>query len=170
MKPHDIQVGDQVLLLQKQSKTQSRYDPQPYRVVEVQGTQITAVRGDKIRKRDSKLFKKILPGVPTNYKNIRQPLDLHGDNQDLHYGEQDLRPPQGPAGYTPPPSPPREAEERVVVAPGNMPQRAPAGGRGQRQYEYPNRHLDPNIDLNMPREARQRAPAKAYDASSGSWK
>ena len=52
-KPHNIKMGDQVLLLQKQSKSQPRYDPEPYKVIAIKGTQITAARGLKIRKRDA---------------------------------------------------------------------------------------------------------------------
>ena len=46
VKHHIIQVNDKVLLLQRQSKTKSRYDPAPFKVVKVQGTQITATHGD----------------------------------------------------------------------------------------------------------------------------
>jgi hypothetical protein len=54
-KPHNIKVGDQVLLLQKQSKSNPRYDPKPYKVTNIRGTQITATRGATIRKRDALL-------------------------------------------------------------------------------------------------------------------
>lgn len=53
-KNHNIQVNDKVLWLYCQSK--SRYDPVPYRVVKVQGTQITVTCGDQVRKRDAEKF------------------------------------------------------------------------------------------------------------------
>ena len=77
VKPHDIQPGDLVLLLQKDSKKQSRYDPQPYTVTQVQGSQITAQRGNKIRLRDAQMFKKVMPHATTNYHDMRYPLNLH---------------------------------------------------------------------------------------------
>ena len=54
VRPHNITTGDQVLLLQKPTKSNSRYDPDPYTVTDVHGTQITATRNGKVRKRDSK--------------------------------------------------------------------------------------------------------------------
>ena len=77
VKPHDIQPGDLVLLLQKDSKKQRRYDPQPYTVTQVQGSQITAQRGNKIRLRDAQMFKKVMPHATTNYHDMRYPLNLH---------------------------------------------------------------------------------------------
>ena len=50
VKSHNIKVGDSVLLLQKQSKTKPRYDPQPYTVTDAQGTQVIAARGTTIRR------------------------------------------------------------------------------------------------------------------------
>ena len=59
---HNIRKGHNVLLLQKGIKTQSRYDPHPYRVSGVIGTQNT---GHKIRTRDAKMFKVSGPFVET---------------------------------------------------------------------------------------------------------
>ena len=77
VKPHDIQPGDLVLLLQKDSKKQSRYDPQPYTVTQVQGSQIIAQRGNKIRLCDAQMFKKVMPHATTNYHDMCYPLNLH---------------------------------------------------------------------------------------------
>ena len=65
--PHNMTTGDQVLLLQKRTKSHSRYDPDPYTVTDVHGTQIMATRNGKVRKQDSKNFKKVAIKAPTNY-------------------------------------------------------------------------------------------------------
>ena len=79
VKHHSIQVNDKVPLLQHQSKTKSRYDPVPYKVIKVQGTQITATRGDQVRQRDAKKFKKVYTFPPTNYRRGRCPIVAHRD-------------------------------------------------------------------------------------------
>ena len=79
VKHHSIQVNDKVLLLQRQSKTKSRYDPVPYKVIKVQGTQITATRGNQVRQRDAKKFKKVYTFPPTNYRRGRCPIVAHRD-------------------------------------------------------------------------------------------
>ena len=72
VRPHSITTGDQVLLLQKPTKSHSRYDPDPYTVTDVHGTQITATRNRKVRKLDSKKFKKVTIKAPTNYAALQQ--------------------------------------------------------------------------------------------------
>ena len=72
VRPHNITTSDQVLLLQKPTKSHSRYDQDPYTVTDVHGTQITATRNGKVRKRDSKKFKKVTIKAPTNYAALRQ--------------------------------------------------------------------------------------------------
>ena len=79
-KPHNIKVGDQVLLLQKQSKTNPRYDPKPYKVTNIQRTQITAAQGAKIRKLDAQRFKVITNPVHRGCGEARYPLDLHKED------------------------------------------------------------------------------------------
>ncbi|KAF0292806.1 uncharacterized protein FJT64_009280 [Amphibalanus amphitrite] len=53
VRPHNIQTGDTVLLQRRSTKTASRYDPEPYKVVQMKGTQITATRGGSTLTRDS---------------------------------------------------------------------------------------------------------------------
>ena len=72
MRPHNIVPGDLVLLPQKKSKTQPQYDPDPYTVTKVMGTQITATRGQKSRTRDAQKFKKVVRKQKRNYKSQRQ--------------------------------------------------------------------------------------------------
>ncbi|XP_043245814.1 uncharacterized protein K02A2.6-like [Amphibalanus amphitrite] len=60
VRPHNIQTGDTVLLQRRSTKTASRYDPEPYKVVQMKGTQITATRGGSTLTRDSQKFKRIV--------------------------------------------------------------------------------------------------------------
>ena len=53
VRPHNIKVGDIVLKEIRKTKSQSPYDPIPYTVTEVHGTQITKERGGRTLRRDS---------------------------------------------------------------------------------------------------------------------
>ncbi|KAM7281316.1 uncharacterized protein ISCGN_006398 [Ixodes scapularis] len=58
---HNFEVGDRVLCRQPPSnKLTPPYDPQPYKVIEIKGTQVTAQRDQKIITRNSSFFK-LLP-------------------------------------------------------------------------------------------------------------
>jgi hypothetical protein len=58
VKDHDIEVGDLVIAKRKTTKHDSVYDPKPYRVVTVHGTQIKGMREDgKHKTRDSQKWK-----------------------------------------------------------------------------------------------------------------
>ncbi len=147
VRPHSITVGDKVLLLQKESKLNSRYDPRPYTVTTVQGTQITATRGSQIRKRDAKLFKKIPERCAFSGRQIvgqgddefgYDPEDFAGDN--THTATAPIR--QEPS------------------IPDNTVGRQTEG----RTYRYPNGHLTPNIDMTLQRWARHRRPTERYQA------
>ena len=72
VKPHQIKVGDQVLLKQKQTKRHPPFDPDPYIVTGVHGHQITASRGRQQMTRDAQKWKKVVIRAPTDYNNIRQ--------------------------------------------------------------------------------------------------
>ena len=72
VREHNIQVGDEVLILQKTTKSKSWYDPDPYTVTKVQGSQITATRGEKVRVRDAQKFKKVVLQQKRNYRSQRQ--------------------------------------------------------------------------------------------------
>ena len=77
VRPHNIEVGDAVLIGRKQTKSKSRYDPDPFRVTEVRGTQITATRGHTERTRDAQKFKKIQVANPKTYERQREPFIVH---------------------------------------------------------------------------------------------
>ena len=59
VKPHSIKEGDSVILKRKSSKANSPYDPEPFDVTNVRGTQITAERGQEVKTRDAQRWKKV---------------------------------------------------------------------------------------------------------------
>ena len=84
VRAHDIKVGDTVLLLQTPTKQRPWYDPSPYHVTQVAGTQVTATREDgKNITRDSQRFKKVQSGLhPANrYKSQRWPTNQTSEAQ-----------------------------------------------------------------------------------------
>ena len=177
VKPHNIQVGDKVLLLQKQSKTKSRYDPEPFEVIQTQGTQITARRGDTIRKRDSQKFKKIDCKPGKNYKDIRYPLNLQkgaGIDFDFDHNGANLEREQAQDdaydNRYPPLAGPIHGEQYGEPPRHHVHMQAgPLQGQRANAYEYPNHHLDPHIDITLQRHQRNRQPTKQYDANTGTW-
>ena len=67
VKHHEIEVGDEVLLKQKQSKSQPPYDPYPYKVTDVHGHQITAEKEGRAMTRDAQKWKRIKLRERPNY-------------------------------------------------------------------------------------------------------
>ena len=84
-KPHGITISDTVLLQRQTTKTQSRYDPEPYHVTKVKGSQITAVRDGKTRVRDAQKFKRVRIASPKRYERIREPFTQH-EASDTDFG------------------------------------------------------------------------------------
>ena len=125
MKPHNIQVRDQVLLDRKQTKLHSPYDPRPYDVSQVHGTQIVARRGEEQKTRDAQHWKKVNTSPRLDYTEIRQKLARRRDQDyypDIGAPREQSRPvtsqatqpgrpdtPGVPAFRTPARHPPREA-------------------------------------------------------------
>ena len=108
VKIHDIHVGDNILLVRKQSKADSPYDPDPYKVIEVHGTQIVARRGEEIKARDAQFCKKVTTEKRVNYQEIR-------DRQARQRREDDYYPDIGEAGTQtkdPAPGDSQAAEDR----------------------------------------------------------
>ena len=91
VKPHEIKVGDQVLLKQRKTKSQPPYDPIPYTVIEVVGHQITASRKHQTLTRDAQKWKRISTKPPSNYdqhRHRRAQIQLHDDEDDwLTFGD-----------------------------------------------------------------------------------
>ena len=61
VKPHNIKVGDMVLLSQKKTKKDPPYDFDPYMVTDVKGHQISATREDRSITRDAQKWKRFNP-------------------------------------------------------------------------------------------------------------
>ena len=72
VREHTINVGDTVLLKQKKSKRNPPYDPDPYTVIEIRGHQITAVRDQTLKTRDSQRWKKVTITPNVDYQQMRQ--------------------------------------------------------------------------------------------------
>ena len=60
-KERDIKEGDRVLVAQKKTTTKPPFDPKPYKVTEVKGSQIVVERGDKTRVRNMGKVKLLKP-------------------------------------------------------------------------------------------------------------
>ena len=58
VKENNIQQGDLVLLRRKSTKHESRYDPEPYLAVQVQGSQVVGERGRHQKTRDAQRWKR----------------------------------------------------------------------------------------------------------------
>ena len=101
MKPPTIVIGDKVLLKQKSTKKHPPHDPDPYSVVDVQGTQITAVRHGATKTRDSQRFKKVAPTQPPRFRNLPPLLQQPHDQSE----DPDIGPPQPTAAAGQQPGP-----------------------------------------------------------------
>ena len=96
VKSHTIRVGDKVLLRQKSTKRDPPYDPEPYTVVDVHGTQVTGDRGRGVTKtRDSQRWKKVDISLPPVIQSSATCED----------GEADIGLPEPPGPSTAPTSP-----------------------------------------------------------------
>ena len=88
MRPHSIEVGDSVLIKRQTTKSKSCYDPEPYRVTGVNGSQITGKRGDTVRVRDAQKFKKVRIQPSRQYRRQREPTVVHeADNEYFSYNK-----------------------------------------------------------------------------------
>ncbi len=101
--------------------------------------QIIAARGTTIRKRDAERFKVITQPVQRRYETGRYPLDLHHDDTTTF----DCAPPteinpKQPDNIRPPP-----------------------------RHQYPNVHLEHNINPNLPRSQHNRHPPQRYIPEDG---
>ena len=67
VRPHTIQVGDNVLLKQKSTKQNPVYDPKPFTVTGVWGTQIEGTREGTTKTRDAQRWKSVKTKQRTRY-------------------------------------------------------------------------------------------------------
>ena len=180
VRPHNMKVGDSVLLMNRQTKgsTRTPYDPDPYRVTNIRGHQITAARRGATRVRDAKKFKKV--EVRANPRYVRQPRIMHDEEADQDYSQDPDQQHQDQARdrrlaaqvAVPPPVPERNRQRQQNQPPPDLvlPQEEEAVVRQEpRQYRYPNGHLDPNVNIWLPPQGRRRAPPPQYDAQRGTW-
>ena len=80
VKPHKIKKGDKVLLLNNKKRGPFWYDPTPYQVINIQGHQITARRGQTTLRRDAKAFKVITQTKKTKHTTgVQHPLQADVD-------------------------------------------------------------------------------------------
>jgi hypothetical protein len=73
VREHSLKVGDQVLLKQKKSKSQTAYNPEPFIVTEVNGHQITADKQEQSLTRDAQKWKRIDSRMRPDY--VQEKLD-----------------------------------------------------------------------------------------------
>ena len=59
IRPHNIQVGNKVLMEQKATKAQPPYDPKHYTVTEVHSMEIQAKQGKEVKRRHAQKWKKV---------------------------------------------------------------------------------------------------------------
>ena len=85
-KVKDIKAGDQILLQQKKTSVRPPWDPQPYTVVDVQGSKVQATRGDDVKFRAKNNVKKLKPR-PEKLKLKKGELRADREEEDL---EEDL--------------------------------------------------------------------------------
>jgi len=102
----EIAIGDTVLVRQKKrNKFTTKFDPSLYKVVEVKGTMVTAVRKEKYITRNISQFKRIEPSMKVPEDNdSRDPdiLDDEADRSDTCQDSQHVVPapaPQSPRRY-----------------------------------------------------------------------
>ena len=75
-----VKPGDEVLVQQKKTTIQPPFDPKPYKVTDVKGSQVTASRGNKTRIRNMSKF---------SAKYIASETDSNDDYIDLKSNEQE---------------------------------------------------------------------------------
>ena len=75
VKHHAIELGDQVILKQQQSKINPPFDPAPYKVIQIRGHQITGQRNEEVRTRDAQKWKVVHPRTKPNYEGEQLATD-----------------------------------------------------------------------------------------------
>ena len=61
VKEKEVQLGDNIMIKQKKSSVKTPWDPQPYKVVGIKGSKVTAQRGDQTRERAKNNIKVVKP-------------------------------------------------------------------------------------------------------------
>ena len=58
-RPKEVKLGDQIMIQQRKSTIKTPWDPRPYTVTQVKGSQVEVKRGDEVKRRALNLIKKI---------------------------------------------------------------------------------------------------------------
>ena len=134
VKESDIDKGDLVLVKQiKRNKTTPAYDPQPYKVIERNGSQIKATRKDHDITRHVNHFKKVPKSVKWWDQRSRT-SDMANDLEALS---------------------PREEEERVGRKEGNASHTREESGTGEAENPPAQQVQTPPTDVGRPEPARE---------------
>ena len=80
VREQEVVVGNKVLLKQQKSSIKPPFDPEPYTVTEVKGTQVTARRGGKERKRN-KVKMKVVKERPVHLQ-LRASMGMEEEEED----------------------------------------------------------------------------------------
>ena len=86
VREHSLKVGDQVLLKQKKSKSQTAYNPEPFIVTEVNGHQITADKQEQSLTRDAQKWKRMDSRVRPDY--VREEIESRHSDTDSSDGDE----------------------------------------------------------------------------------
>ena len=92
VREHDMEVGDLVIAKRKTTKHDSVYDPKPYKVVTVHGTQIKGMREDgKHKTRDSQKWKRVQVQPRRRYTDLESTTSKskYLEDTDIGAGYQD---------------------------------------------------------------------------------
>ena len=83
VRPHTIQVGDNVLLKQKSTKQNPVYDPKPFTVTGVWGTQIKGTREGTTKTRDAQRWKLVKTKQRTQYGTPKEETSTYQSDPDI---------------------------------------------------------------------------------------
>ena len=83
----NIRIGDTVLVRQKKKdKFTTKFEPAPYRLIEIKGSMITAVRNERFMTRNVSHFKKIHNDVKSPEAETED-SEISDDDQDAHHSQ-----------------------------------------------------------------------------------
>ena len=91
-KTKEVIKGDKVLVKQKKTSIKPPFDPRPYTVTEVKGTQVTATRGGKERKRNQAKMKvvKVRPAHLQPQSGRREQVEDSDSDEDIQLDSVDF--------------------------------------------------------------------------------
>jgi len=138
VKPHNITINDQVLLRQQQTKSNPPYNPEPYKVFEINGHQITAERDGNTLTRDAQKWKTINLREKPDYarENYDNSLGMYTDEEGSHV-DAAVRDPTGNA--------PCEVSRSNTSAESAL-EITRSGGAGLSMEEYHSRHTEAPLE------------------------